>query len=81
MNHLTARISPLGRSGVRRRATPRQAFRDASSDEKRAAFGDPRWLSGQLAPFARWTPIARRGAPTRKTTSGHQMGHYYPPSV
>ena len=76
MTHLTDRFSSLGRSGARRRATPRQAARDASSGEKRPAFGGPRRLSGCVVPLARWTPIARRVAPTRKTTSGHQMGHY-----
>ena len=85
MTHLTDRFSPLDRSGARRRATPRQAARDASSDDScslgRPAFGGPRWLSGCGAPLARWHRIARRGAPTRKTTAGHQMGHYYPPLV
>jgi len=75
MTYLTDRISPLDRSGARRRATPRQAVRDAANDEKRPAFGGPRWPSGCVAPLARWTPIARRDAPTRKATSGHQMGH------
>ncbi len=75
MTRLTDRFSSLGRSGARRRVTPRQAPRDASSGEKRPACGGPRWLSGCVAPLAR-TPIGLRVAPARKTTSGHQMSHY-----
>ncbi len=58
-----------------------QAGRDALGDEFLPACGASEYATRRVAPLARYTGIAPRGAPNGSRAQAHETGHYQRPLV